>query len=203
MSNTDLATVLGPTLAALITGSYLVFQNAKTNALAERRAEREREDAVRRKIGSARAAWAAAFQMVYVAAMSLLETPFESAEHTPAKKAYQDAAMQMLVAGARLLVVERDEFVRRTAHAYGYSLEISIPAQGDRPAAAERQLERLEVLNLGFHCLMKVFTGIATSADREQIYASFQQGSSIAPDLRQTMLAEMTDAARQSAVRRA
>jgi hypothetical protein len=181
-----LGTILGPTLAALLTGGALLFQNALNARREESRALELRREEHARAAAAARTEWAAAFQEVLVAALTCVKAwkyaqgPTFVDRALAAYDSWLAAFGRAQVATARLLMVEQDPWIRVTASALASSLEpvVKVEADGDRSTAATLEIGRLNSLYAAFLSFTKLISGTGTPEDLAKLVTEFEKGCS-------------------------
>jgi hypothetical protein len=199
-----LATVLGPTFAALLTGGALLFQNSLNSKREQERRREARADDAARALVAARTEWAAAFQEAHLGAMTAVHAwhNIPVGEHyseraQEARDAWLTSYERALVATARLLVIEQDEWIRHTANALAVSVE-PVPKMGEtdanRGVAATRELERMRNLKSAFMSFIRIVAGAGGPDDLKRLAEDFEKACSriLSPEIRQKLVSKMS-----------
>ena len=197
-----LGAILGPTLAALLTGGALLLQNVLNAKREERRAVELRREEHLRASAIARTEWAAAFQEVLVAAIAcgqrMEACSWANVRRSRLGCAYDSwlsAFGRAQVATARLLMVEQDPWIRVTASALASAVEpvAKVEGDGDRTSAARVESDRLNSLYGAFLSFTKLVSGTGEQADLEKLVRDFEKGcSKIPPETRANLIARMS-----------
>ncbi len=207
-----LGQILGPLLAATVTGVLLVYQSRKNAQLAVDNHQRElaetrrKEDLQAKKESlQARREWAAAFQEVLYLCMTAVRllrasrgNPDPEAAKVVAKAVdeYHAAFRHAKVANARLFVVEQDRIVVAIADFFVRSVGDSIKTQAEL-ASIESKFDHVEA---SFLSVLNEFAGIGNPGAKLDVLKRLVQQSSLPQEVRNQILsaAEPGQAERKS-----
>lgn len=196
-----LGSVLGPTLAALVTGGALLFQASKNNRLQRDQHGAELSEARRREEAAARVEWAARFQDALAGERGTVRAWMTLIEMTNAMKdraireadARNRALAECVIATVRLQVADRDPIARAKSQALTQSLATTFPSKPtleDRRRLGAEYLRRLDDIGLAFLGFLDQLAGLWTDTARYEALHKVVAESKLPQDIRQRILEE-------------
>ncbi len=188
-----LGQVLGPLLAATVTGGLLVYQSKRNAQLTVDNHQRELAETRRKELQSARQEWASAYRGALTSCIEAVNsyTGVREGGEPRVKRLiqksieYREAYIRAQIATARLFVVEQDEKVRQAAQALTLSLQMEIRNDADIEAVTKR----LVSLERGFMAFLDELAGIPSPDSRKVLAMEIVLGSVLAQEVKDRVVA--------------